>query len=92
MQNSIVGEEFKEQEFLDYLRIISHDIEDYGPDLIKVNPEMYAKMKIKAKKLKIYASPLGFPIHSYYGVPLKIDYKMKEPYKIIRGGKEINAK
>ena len=57
MQNSTVEEEFKEQEFLDYLRTLSHDIEDYGPDLIKVNPEMYAKMAAKAERLKIYASP-----------------------------------
>ena len=80
---------FNEKEFLEYLREISYDIEDYGPDVIKVRPDIYAQMEIQSKKLNIYASPLGTPIHSYYGVPLEIDYKMIEPYKIIRGGREV---
>ena len=89
MQNKILSTNFNEKEFLEYLREVSHDIEDYGPDLIKVRPDIYNQIEAKSEKLNVYASPSGLPLHSYYGVPIEIDYKMTEPYKIIRGGEEI---
>lgn len=75
------------EHLLAQIREVCKDIDDWRPDYIEMRPDYYEY--IKASSMYMERSPYGYTPY-YYGIEVRVNEELEEPYRIVRGGEEVS--
>lgn len=75
------------EELIAEIREACKDIADWRPDLIEMRPDYYNYIKAHSQYME--HAKLGY-IPYYYGIKVKVNKDLDKPFKIMRGGQEVN--
>ena len=88
MLNNLTTEcNYSSEKLIAHIRDACKDLADFRPDLIEMRPDYYNF--IKANSEYIENAKIGFTPY-YYGIRIEVKKDLDKPFRIIRGGEEVD--